>query len=248
LAVAAGLLAVLLISTIVWLKKRPPSSVPSLKLRQLTFNSPENPVTGGAISPDGKYLAYSDAKGMHIQIVDTGEVRTVPLPELLKGSKADWEIIHAPWFPDSTSFLANAHPSGEPAGAESSQTSSIWTVSVEGGAPRQLRDHALAWSVSPDGSLIALGANKGKYGDRELWLMGASGEQARKLFDAAEPNCLAALFWRSDGQRVIYVRSEAPCPFDGSNDTLLSSDLKGGPTVTVLPPSEMINVNDFSWL
>jgi eukaryotic-like serine/threonine-protein kinase len=248
LGVAAGVMAILVISTVVWIKKRPPSPLPELKLRQLTFNPPENPVESGAISPDGKYLAYSDTKGMHIQRVDTGEVHSVPLPDLSKSTRVNWEIVHSPWFPDSTRFLANAHPAGEPEGAGSSQTSSIWTVSVQGSAPRQLRDHAVAWSVSPDGSSVAFGTHKGKYGDRELWLMGPSGEQARKLFDAGEPNCLAALFWRSDGQRVIYVRSEAPCPFDGSKDTLVSSDLKGGPTVTVLPPSEMKTVNDFSWL
>ena len=249
LGVAAGIFVVLLISTFVWIKRRPLSALPELKLRQLTFNPPENPVGSGAISPDGKYLAYSDSKGMHIQLLDTGEVHSVPIPDLPEGTKVDWEIIHAPWFPDSTRFLANAHPPGEDEGAGlSSQTSSIWTVSVQGGAPRELRDHAMAWSVSPDGSLIAFGTNKGKFGDRELWLMGPNGEQARKLFDAGELNCLAALFWRSDGQRVIYVRSEAPCPLDGSKDTLVSSDLKGGPTATVLPPSEMRRVNDFFWL
>jgi serine/threonine protein kinase len=248
MGVAAAVFAVLLVSTVVWIKKRTPSPLPELKLRQLTFNPPENPVTSGAISRDGKYLAYSDTKGIHIQIVDTGEVRSVPLPDLPKGTKVDWEIIHSPWFPDSTRFLANAHPLGEPEGSWSSQTSSTWMISVNGGAPRRLRDHAMAWSVSPDGSSVAFGRNKGKYGDHELWLMGPSGQQARRLFDAGELNCLAALFWRSDGQRVIYVRSEAPCSFDGSKDTLVSSDLKGGPATTVLPPSEMTHVNDFSWL
>ncbi len=46
------------------------------KLQQLTINSVENPVTSGAISPDGKYLAYADAKGIHIQLPDTGEAST----------------------------------------------------------------------------------------------------------------------------------------------------------------------------
>jgi len=248
LGVAAGVIAILLISTVVWIQKRPPLVLPELKLRQLTFNSAENPVTSGAISPDGKYLAYNDAKGMHVQIVDTGEVRAVPQPELLKGTRIDWDIEHGAWFPDSTRFLANAHPAGEGQGAWSSQTSSIWMVTLNGGAPRKLRDHAMAWTVSPDGSLISFGANKGRFGEREIWLMGPNGEQARKLFEAGEVSCLAALVWRSDGQRVMYVRSEEPCSVDGSNDTLVSSDLKGGPTVTVLPPSEMKNMSDFSWL
>jgi serine/threonine protein kinase len=248
LGVAAGLLAVLLVATVVWINKRPPSALPELKLRQLTFNPAENPVTSGAISPDGKYLAYSDTKGIHIQIVDTGEVHNVPPPDLPEGIKVDWAILQAPWFPDSNRFIADAHPAGESDAELSSQTSSIWIVSVNGGAPHKVRDNAFAWSVSPDGSSITFGTYKGKYGDRELWLMGPAGEQARKLFDAGEDNCLGALFWRSDGQRVMYVRSEAPCPYDGSRDTLVSSDLKGGPTVTVFPPSEMIRVNDVSWL
>jgi len=248
LGAAAVIFVFLLVSTVVWIKKRPPSTVPNLKLRQLTFNPAENPVTSGAISPDGKYLAYSDTKGMHIQTVDTGEVHTVQLPDLPKGTKADWEIVHAPWFPDNTRFLANAHPAGEGESSWSSQTSSIWMVTINGGAPHRVRDNAMGWSVSPDGSSIAFGTNKGKYGDHEIWLMGPNGEQAHKLFDTNEANCLAALTWRPDGQRVMYVRSEAPCAFDGSNDTLVSSDLKGGPTITVLPNSEMRNVNEFLWL
>jgi len=248
LGVAAGVMAVVLASTVVWIKKRPPSALPELKLRQLTFNSPENPVDSGAISPDGKYLAYSDTKGMHIQIVDTGEVRAVPQPESLEDTKVDWDIENAAWFPDGTRFLANAHPASEGKDAWSSQTSGIWVVTLDGGAPQKLRDHAEAWSVSPDGSLISFGTNKGRFGDRELWLMGPNGEQARKLVDAGGVSCLAALLWRPDGQRVMYVRSEPPCPVDSSNDTLLSSDLKGGSTVTVLPPSEMKNMSSFSWL
>jgi len=246
LGVAAGVLAVLLVSTVVWIKTRHPSTLPNLKFRQLTFNPVENPVGSGAISPDGKYLAYSDARGMHLQIVDTGEVRAVPQPESLKDTKVDWDI--APWFPDSTRFLANAHPAGEGQDASSSQTSSIWVVPKDGGALRKVRDHAIAWSVSPDGSLISFGTNKGRFGEREIWLMRPNGEQPRKLFDAGEVNCLAALLWRSDGQRAMYVRSEAPCAVDSSNDTLVSSDLKGGPTVTVLPPCEMKNMSSFSWL
>ena len=247
LAVTAGLLVVLLVSAVVWIKKRPPSTVLELKLRQLTFNPAENPVTGGAISPDGKYLAYSDTRGMHILIVDTSEVRAVPAPDSLKGTRVDWDILSSGWFPDSTRFLANVHPVGESVGARSSQTSSIWVVNVNGRAPHELRDHAIAWCVSPDGTSIAFGTNKGRFGEREIWLMGPDGEQARKLF-AGEPNCLAALIWRPDGQRVMYVRSEPPCDYNADKDTLVSSDLRGGPAVTVFSSSEMKNVSDYLWL
>ena len=87
-------------------------------------------------------------------------------------SDVSWEIVPTAWFPDGTSFVANAHPARERAAAWSSQSSSIWIVSVRGGAPRKLRDNAIAWSVSPDGSLISFGTNKGRLGEREIWLMG----------------------------------------------------------------------------
>src|SRR5207253_3575036 len=81
---AAGTIA---LATILFTLNRPPKRVsvaPEIKLRQLTTNSSENPVIGGAISPDGKYLAYSDTRGLHIKLLDTSETRTVPKPEALK--------------------------------------------------------------------------------------------------------------------------------------------------------------------
>jgi serine/threonine protein kinase len=247
--VAAGTVVLLLAGATFWFAQRQPSptqTLPDLKLRQLTINSSENLVTGGAISPDGKYLAYTDAKGIHVKLVGTDEARSVPQPEALKSDNVDWEIVSTAWFPDSTKFVANAHlASGSPS-VRSTQTSSIWMVFVQDGVPRKLRDNAIAWSVSPDGSVISFGSNKGKFGEREIWLMGPSGEHPRKLLETDEINCLAALSWTPDGQRLIYVRSGAPC--DGSNDTLVSSDLKGGPIATLLSPSEMKKISDFSWL
>src|SRR6202023_737815 len=43
LGVVAALLALLLVSTLVWIRKRTPSTVPDFKLRQLTLNSSESP-------------------------------------------------------------------------------------------------------------------------------------------------------------------------------------------------------------
>ena len=57
-------------------------------MRQLTTNSErESGRSNGAISPDGKYLAYIDTRGLHLKSIDTGETRTVPKPEVLKDQK-----------------------------------------------------------------------------------------------------------------------------------------------------------------
>src|SRR4029077_20853484 len=179
-------LLLMAVGAVFWFAKRQvPSSPtqPDLKLRQLTVNSFENRVTSGAISPDGKYLAYADVDGMYIKLIETGETRAIPEPEGFSSKNVQWEIVPTAWFPESIRFLANAHPSTQDPNFWSSQDTSVWMVSVLGGAARKLRDKAVAYSVSPDGSLISFGTNKSKIGEREIWLMGSSGEEAKKLYE-----------------------------------------------------------------
>jgi Tol biopolymer transport system component len=165
--------AAILIAILLFLLNRSPKTIsvaPEIKLRQITTNSSENPVIGGAISPDGKYLAYSDMRGMHIKLLERSETRTVPDPEEMKGKHVKWGMIG--WFPDSVWFLANAYPGTEEWNEWSSETSSVWSVSILGGAPTKLRDHALGCAVSPDGLTVAFATNKGDRGEREVWFMG----------------------------------------------------------------------------
>jgi len=68
----AGLLVLIAASVLGWfLTHRAPPAQPSAELTQkrLTFNSTENRVLNGAISPDGKYLDYSDAAGIHVKLL-----------------------------------------------------------------------------------------------------------------------------------------------------------------------------------
>jgi serine/threonine protein kinase len=242
---AASSIALLLSAAAFWFARREPSSThpPSdVKFQQLTINSTENPVTGGAISPDGKYLAYTDVKGILIKLVGTDETRRVAQPDALKNARVTWEIGPTAWFPDNKRFVANAHPANEVQSAWSSRTSSIWMVSVGGSLPRKLRDNAIAWSVSADGSLISFGTNNGKFGEREIWLMGPDGEQARKLYESNERAAICCLYFFADAQRASYIST------DDSGDTLVARDLKGGPIATLLQPSETKKMGDFLWL
>ena len=239
LAATSGLLVIFGLA--LWRTK--PQPIPAqLKQRQLTTNSFEKAVKSGAISPDGKYLAYTDEKRMYVKLIETGETQTVLPPEEFNNNNVEWEVTSNSWFPDSTRFLANAHPSGQAAGTWSSEGTSIWIVSVLGRVPRKLRDNAEAYSVSPDGSLISFGTNKGKVGDREIWFMGANGEAARKLYEADENGALCCVNWSRDRTRTIYIKT------DQSGDTIVSRDFKSGPAVTIIPPAEMKRVKDFLWL
>ena len=242
---AAGGAAFLTIATaIYWLASRQPAAPAWLdvKAQQLTANSWENPVTGGALSPDGRFLAYTDSKGMRIKRVGSDESQPVPQPEALRGQSIAWEITPTAWFPDSVRFIANSHPATEdPQFSWSSLTSSVWVVSAAGGAPQKIRDAALAWSVSPDGASIAFGTNKGRKGEREIWLMGAGGERARKIFAVDDARAMCCLYFFPDGTRVSYVDT------DDAGDTLVARDLSGGPVTTLLRPAAMGSMGDWAW-
>jgi len=234
--------AILVAGTAFWFSRQPQSSdvLPAIKLRQLTTNSSENAVISGAISRDGKYLSYSDQFGMHLKLIETGETRTIPQPDELKSTSVDWEI--GPWwFPDNTKFLAHSHPLGGDQESWSSQDSSIWMVSVLGGPPRKLRDQAYAYSVSPDGSLISFGANKGSHDDREIWVMQRDGGQARKIF---EDNIgIGGLQWLPDGQRVTYAAD-----LKDGRQAFLEGDLKGGAVTTIHTPFDERSAAEYLWL
>jgi Tol biopolymer transport system component len=154
----------------------------------------------------------------------------------------EWEISPALWFPDSSRFLANAHLAAIGTNNWSSETTSIWEISLAGSKPRKIRDNAVAWSVSPDGSLISFGTKKGRLGEREIWLMDSAGERARRLFDTDENSSVGALMWSPNQRWVIYDRT------DKSGDTFLIRDLAGGAPLTLFPPAETKDIVDRNWL
>jgi serine/threonine protein kinase/Tol biopolymer transport system component len=196
----AGVLAVVAVGLfIAWfVSHRPPPPTPQLKERRLTFNPSENTVLQGIISPDGKYLAYSDQMGMHLKLIGTGETRTIPQPEGPGPDRSGW--WPNAWFPDGSKFIASA--------TEAGLHFSTWAISVVGGPPRKLRDNADGWSVSPDGTLIAFGTGTaaGLTGAREIWLMGAQGEEPRRLIPAAEDDGFWYARWSPGERRIAYQR------------------------------------------
>ena len=241
--VGLGVAAAIAVGAVVYVLYHPPKTVsiaPGIKLSQLTFNSSENPVIGGAISADGKYLAYSDTSGLHLKVIESGETHTTPQPEALKKQNVKWGVIG--WFPDNTRFLVNAYPAAEEWRDWSSATASIWVVSVLGGAPTKLREHALGCAVSPDGNEISFATNKGQAGEREIWFMGPNGEQARKTYEANEGTAMDCSGWSPDGKHYLYVSRDA------SGSTAWSQPLEGGSPITVLRDAELSKMNDFVWL
>ena len=113
--IGAAIVMLFLVIASLWFARRQQRSLsppPELKLKQLTSNSYENRVTEGRISPDGRYLVYTDRAGMHLKIIETNETHTIPFPEALRQPKMELSLADAAWSRDSRKFLANAHPAG----------------------------------------------------------------------------------------------------------------------------------------
>ncbi len=236
LASAAAILATLLIGAVIlWFTKTQTHSLYGpldLKQRQLTTNSSENAVSGGSISPDGRYVAYADLKGIHIKRIETGETRTVLQPETLSGMQVNWGIV-SNWASDGSRFIANANVSGRPNG--------IWAIPTIGGTPRKLRDDAYAWAVSRDGMWVAFTANLTGSLYREMWRMRLDGGQAEKLFEADSKSGLFGAEWSPDGNRLSYVAAHQST--GNSEINIESRDLHGGSAVVAAPG----NVADWTW-
>ena len=178
-------------------------------------------------------------------MIDTGDTRTIPQPQGVGCKVTGWWPVG--WFPDGTKLLAQATSLG-------AEHSSLWVISMLGGAPREIREGGFAWSVSPDGSLIAFTST---FFNSDIWRMGAKGEEPRKIVTADEGESLRSVVWSPDSRRIAFERSTAVQP--GRRDRfgpagvrcgIESHDLKGGQLAVVLsdPKLAMGFGGGFWWL
>jgi len=221
-----------------WVLKGRSTSQPAIKQRILTDASSQTPVWDAAISPDGKYLVYTDNRKLYLKVLSTGEARDLPQPDGLdEGGWGRWSL--GGWFPDSSRFLANMH---------GSRGVSIWLVSVLGTPARKLRDGAEAFAVSPDGASIAFGAGG-------IWLMDADGQHARLFLRAPNNRFMYAdIQWSPDGKRVAYKLTHiaephhlprVADPLSPPETSIRTLDLNGQSPTTILAETPFL---DFRWM
>jgi eukaryotic-like serine/threonine-protein kinase len=219
-----------------WSHRQPLTAKLPMTQRQLTTNSTGHGVNGAAVSPDGKYLAYSDDAGLHIKLAETGEMRTIPLPAEVAAGHAAW--TPAAWFPDGTRLLANLDVAGKP--------SSVWVLSLVGEAPRKFRDDARGQSISPDGKTIIFTSSASAMGDLEIWLIGAGGGDPRKVVAADEATGYDDVGWSPDGRRIAYMKFHQTA--NAFECSLEDRDLQGGSPEIILTDSNLCqNPQGFWW-
>jgi len=177
---------------------------------QLTHNPPENRVFGGAITGDGKMIAFTDVRGLHISTLDSGEVHDIVLPDEIRK-----EAMNPTWFPDGQKLLLTTYnPSGD---------LSIWLTSIFGGSPRKLWTQGYGAAVSPQGTAIAHVSLDG----HEISTSGPNGEDPTQIAQDKD-NRYCSLAWSPSGQRLAYWKGTSSA---GTIETIAST---GGVTRNVV--------------
>src|SRR6202795_2392154 len=202
-ALAAVIVGLVVAGTLSWLRllRTPPKVLPSPSAksesveRRLTANSSENPLDGAAISPDERYLAFSDSTGLYLKLIQTGETHRVAAPAGFSGHVESW-------FPDGAHLLFSRMENA-------SSPPSLWSISVVGGTPRKLADDGRGASASPTGSHIVFlrgTSDHPPYGS-EVWVIRSDGSDPVKVVPfSAEGGVLTAPIWSPDGQTIAYIR------------------------------------------
>lgn len=184
----ATLLLALGISLGLYFGSRAPAAS-AVTSRRVTANPPDDPVSGAAISPDGRYLAFSDDTGFYLRQIDTGETHPLWTPPGLK-------LRPGCWYPDGTHMVVTGQSKpGEPFG--------LWQISVLGGNPRRLSEQGWHPAMSPDGTKIAF--LKGGSMNERVWVMQADGTQPQQLA-GAEGDYFGLLAWAPDSKRLAYAK------------------------------------------
>lgn len=86
MAIAATVLAlviggILTASRLGWLARSGSRPMTLAMARQITSNPMDDPVVRAGISPDGKYVAYTDLEGLYLRLIESGETHLLPVPE-----------------------------------------------------------------------------------------------------------------------------------------------------------------------
>ena len=216
---------------VAWLVRRPVETPAKLTERQLTANPLENYVARGAISSDGKYVAYVDQTGLYLRSIESGETRAVSVPTELRS-----RIFGIRWFPEGGKLLAVA---------ASSEGTDLWAITILGeAAPRLLYRHGAGPAVSPDGRLIAFGSYDFKERFSQLLVGSVNGEPPRKLVTPQENEDVSSPVWSPDGRWLAYERvwKTAQGSWSSAIEVRLAD---GGPAETLVSESSLPKSSSF---
>lgn len=194
-------LAVLLVGLggLIWqvIKGPPP---PSLVYSQLTTNSAKSPLNTAAISPDGRFLAYVDGRGIFVRDIETREDKQLPTPEGATLGSPNWSLA---WMPNSSQLLVSGLlDRGE------FESISLFHPLI-GPSPHVIAKEAWFPSVSSDASMIAYIDTET---ERTIWGVSPDGGDPKRILDAPDGNTFDSICWSPKGRRLAFLETASSDP------------------------------------
>jgi Tol biopolymer transport system component/DNA-binding winged helix-turn-helix (wHTH) protein len=224
----SALAAVLVLSATAWRNVGFRKPVSSVKQRILTASSIDNGVGSPFISPDGKYLAYMEGKGLFLLKIDSGDVRQL---------SQDGNQIVAGWFPDGEKLLLQKD--------REDGVSELYSFSLTSEVRRKILDGVYAISLSHDGSTIAFTYPPPRAG--EVWLVNSDGENPRKIAELDSGNGFFSVAWAPGDIQLVLLRRHM---HSTSEDVMLETrDLQGHLSATLVTDTrlQLTGENGLCW-
>ena len=185
---------------------------------------PKNLARNPLLSRDGKVLAYEQKGGLQLRNMETGEIRQL--------SSDPWFLVD--WYPDGNHLLVQ-------------RAGQLFRMSVWDASLLKLADDIPTAKVSPDGKHIAFLKLA-----KEIWLMGAQGEDPHPILAMDPGDELRSLAWSPTGNRLAFVRQRTNLthPDLNSDFAIETCNLQGQGRTKVLSDSALIAraVLDIGWI
>lgn len=169
-----------------YFRRQPEAKRMLFPLIQITTNPEDDPVAAGAISSDGRSLAYADAGGLYLRtLAESGHPLTAP---------EHFSATSVYWFPDRSRLLVS--------GADTlSKKTQIWIVFLNDAPPVLVREDAKNGVTSRNGSRIAFTNGAGS----EIFVSKSDGRDAVRVLSGSGRDTFPVLLWASD-QEIRYER------------------------------------------
>lgn len=180
---AFACLALISISIATYNVSRLASKPIRLSASQLTFNTQELPVIGAAISPDGRYLAYSDANGVFARDLHSSLVSERRL------TLDDSAVTSLSWTPDGTSILA--------VGARA-----VWAIDFLSNQTREVLEGGIFARSSPINPIAAINCARHAMCIVDL----TSGAKLHEFKDDDPQAVWSRAAWSPDGRWLAFIR------------------------------------------
>jgi serine/threonine protein kinase len=157
-------------------------------------------VRNAAISPDGKYLAYTNrvagAESVWLRQLSTRPISTTSAVQIVPPSQTDFDSVA--FSPDGGHLFYHVYPRGE-------GVATLYRLPVLGGTPRKvLVDIDSAVTFSPDGQRFAF-LRGYVSGERAIILANVDGSGERVLASTMMPDgfLLTSVAWSPDGKTIV---------------------------------------------